>query len=579
VIAGSARSKGRGGIEPISVTIPDRRQRLARYYGVHPYFTRRSAAVVAAYVERYSRIGDVVADPFGGSGVTAIEALLMHRKAVHNDLNPFANFLTRVIADTSLESTAALKRAFEAVEERCGAWVRGLEQASEPDVRRALSEVALPRDIPLPRTSDARSFHELFTPRQLAALAGLKCEIDAIGEASVRDHLLLAWSAAAAKLNKTFISAHGRKESRGGSSIFSIYRYKLAKSVVELPLWETFRQRFLNVVAAKEEVLAIRDLSRRGADQARPAIDSRTRVRILQEDAAALTRSLGTESVDYVFTDPPYGAHIAYLDLSTLWNHWLGFAVTDRMREEETIVGGERRLTEDHYKARLAESMKECVRLLKPDRWMSVVFQHWDTSYFKTILDSVSDMGADLRAAVTQEREVIWSMHKKKNSQNVLGGEMILTFYKPPRLRTREWIAREKPCSLLPEMLDLVLTREMAGQTEFTSQYLFNRLVLLAWQRQSLTELNVSREAFAEELRCRGGTTTGAGTFGRAGARAGRICLLVATEPLCRANVRAETRLEGVLPRRQWMPGRARLPGAPSVFPGVSAGPAAPPYR
>ena len=32
-------------------------------------------------------------DPFGGSGVTAIEAFLMGRAAIQNDLNPFANFL------------------------------------------------------------------------------------------------------------------------------------------------------------------------------------------------------------------------------------------------------------------------------------------------------------------------------------------------------------------------------------------------------------------------------------------------------------------------------------------------------
>ena len=67
----------RANIEPISESIPAARQGDARHYGVHPYFTRRPANVVRAYIERFSRAGDTVLDPFGGTGVTAIEAFLL----------------------------------------------------------------------------------------------------------------------------------------------------------------------------------------------------------------------------------------------------------------------------------------------------------------------------------------------------------------------------------------------------------------------------------------------------------------------------------------------------------------------
>src|SRR5438552_15030370 len=99
----------RATIQPITEAIQAERQEAARHYGVHPYFTRRPSNVVRAYIERYSRAGDVVLDPFGGSGVTAIEAMLLGRRAVHNDLNPFANFITAAIADTGLLSTVALR--------------------------------------------------------------------------------------------------------------------------------------------------------------------------------------------------------------------------------------------------------------------------------------------------------------------------------------------------------------------------------------------------------------------------------------------------------------------------------------
>src|SRR5437588_1876772 len=109
----------RADIKPIIQAIPAARQEEARHYGVHPYFTRRPANVVRAYIERYSREGDLVLDPFGGTGVTAIEAFLLGRKAVQNDLNPFANFIARNIADTRLVSTVPLQKAFERVRATC----------------------------------------------------------------------------------------------------------------------------------------------------------------------------------------------------------------------------------------------------------------------------------------------------------------------------------------------------------------------------------------------------------------------------------------------------------------------------
>src|SRR6266704_3528432 len=102
----------RANINPILRAIPAARQGSARHYGVHPYFTRRPANVVRAYIERYSSEGDVVLDPFGGTGVTGIESFLIGRKAIQNDLNPFANFIARNIADTTIGSTVLLQKAF-----------------------------------------------------------------------------------------------------------------------------------------------------------------------------------------------------------------------------------------------------------------------------------------------------------------------------------------------------------------------------------------------------------------------------------------------------------------------------------
>ena len=489
-------------IEPILEAIPAARQEDARHYGVHPYFTRRPANVVRDYVERYSEAGDVVLDPFGGTGVTAIEGFLLGRTAIQNDLNPFANFIARNIADTTLPSTAPLRQAFERVEQDCSKQVREIEK-DEAVAKGWLDKLPLPENIRLPRNSDAEFFHEMFTSRQLAGLALIKQTIER-EEGVIRDLLLLAWSASVAKLNKTFLSAKGRAESRGGSSIFSIYRYKLAAQSVELPIWETFHGRFVNVLAAKEEVFRLREYRKKPSGGSLN-LDSGKNFRVLAHDAATLDKVIKPGSVDYIFTDPPYGAFISYLDLSILWNHWLGFPVTAETHEQETIVGGERRHTEEHYKQSLARSIKTCFRLLKPDRWFSIVFQHWDTSYFATILETARDCGGELKAAITQTGDVIWSMHKKKNSARVLAGEMILTFYKPAKVskatKLPKVAAPSDSALVLSEVFDACLNN---GASTFTSEALFNRLVIELWRRRALDCLNLNREEFVKQLEQRG---------------------------------------------------------------------------
>ncbi len=47
------------------------------------------------FIERFTDTGDLVYDPFGGRGTTVIEAGLLGRRVVQNDINPLSVLLTR----------------------------------------------------------------------------------------------------------------------------------------------------------------------------------------------------------------------------------------------------------------------------------------------------------------------------------------------------------------------------------------------------------------------------------------------------------------------------------------------------
>lgn len=404
---------------PLAHAICPAKQGARRHYGSHPYFTKRAWNVVQAYIEHFSSKGETVLDPFGGSGVTAVESLVLRRKAVYVDISEWACFVARQTAVAPVD-IASLQEAFGQVEDHCRAALEKLWKISNKELADRPVEDWYPRDVALPKSADVERVEDLFTPRMLHGLARLRAAIVKVRDRDVRDLLLLAFSSTLVRINRTFISTKDRRESRGGSAIFSIYRYKVAKNAVELPLWEQFVQRVRRLIEAKRETNRLIDDFYR---------DSETAI-FRHGSATRLDDWLRPGSVDYVYTDPPYGGHIAYLDLSTMWAAWLGFPIRAKDRADEVIEGGELKKTRDDYHRLLSQSLQQIHEVLKSGKWLSIVFAHRDTAYWESLVDACRKAGFTYVNTVVQPVGVVWSMHKKKNPLRVLSGELVLNFRK-----------------------------------------------------------------------------------------------------------------------------------------------------
>lgn len=101
-----------------------------------PYVGKLKSGMVRVLLHLYSQHGDTVLDPFSGSGVVPLEALLAGRTAIANDLSPYAYTLTRGKLEAPESLTMAVERAaafVNEVEERAPSidpetidpWVRG----------------------------------------------------------------------------------------------------------------------------------------------------------------------------------------------------------------------------------------------------------------------------------------------------------------------------------------------------------------------------------------------------------------------------------------------------------------------
>src|SRR2546428_4278537 len=82
-----------------------------------PYVGKMKSGMARALVEEFTRKGDIVLDPYCGSGVVPYEALLAERHAIGNDLNPYAYVLTRGKLSAPPTQSEATTRALKALDE------------------------------------------------------------------------------------------------------------------------------------------------------------------------------------------------------------------------------------------------------------------------------------------------------------------------------------------------------------------------------------------------------------------------------------------------------------------------------
>ena len=73
-----------------------KKNKFPERYKIHQYWSRKPWYVVRKYIETFTNQGDIVLDPFVGSGVTACEALALRRRVIGCDLNPIAVMITRL---------------------------------------------------------------------------------------------------------------------------------------------------------------------------------------------------------------------------------------------------------------------------------------------------------------------------------------------------------------------------------------------------------------------------------------------------------------------------------------------------
>ena len=463
-----------------------RKQASKRHFGVHGYFTKQAWNVVQEYITHFSKTGDLILDPFGGSGVTAIEALMTQRKAIHIDINPLSHFIVDSL--TIPVDFQLLAEEFEFIKNK---FTKLLPQTPK-DCKDANKKYPHPNGDILPKGSDVDTVSQLFSKKQLAQLAYLKYLILKVKNISCRNSLLLSFSSTLTKINLTYHSSKTRGINAGNAAAFAYYRYRLAKEPVELDVWETFTTKYIKLVQAKKEIA--------------PLINNETIHNLINLKGTATDLSwIDDQSVDYIYTDPPYGAKIPYLDLSTMWNAWLDLEVSEEDRNLEAIEGGMKEKTRDNYVDLLSQSIDEMYRVLKFDRWMSFVFAHKDPHYWHAIVETAEKAGFEYAGTVKQSNGQT-SFKKRQNPFSVLAGQLIINFVKKktPKAIQRVTLGNDI-YDLVLETIEAVIAQHDGATLEQINDELimkgmeFGFLHILSKEYKDLTPILMNEYDYDEE--------------------------------------------------------------------------------
>ena len=127
------------------------------------------------------------------------------------------------------------------------------------------------------------------------------------------------------------------------------------------------------------------------------------------------------ESMDFIFTDPPFGSNINYSEMNILWEAWLG-EFTDNTRE--AIVNKVQGKSISDYEDLMRESLSECYRVLRTGHWMLLVFMNSSRDVWQALKNAVQKSGF-----IIERLDIFDKQHgtfKQFVSNNTAGCDLVL---------------------------------------------------------------------------------------------------------------------------------------------------------
>ncbi|MCF2139332.1 MAG: hypothetical protein K9W44_04680 [Candidatus Lokiarchaeota archaeon] len=469
-------------------------------YLMHKYWARKPANIVSEYINRYTKPGEIVLDPFMGSGVTILEAVFSNRRAIGIDINPISSFIckntgvpinlellkegffflekliqqpsslyselyhlpcpfchqsaeiTHLIWKSTLKKMSNSSIPFERFIDKlieirffcstCGSlklkpkdeffsqyalFISNLEHSLSEKIKKnkefqKLSELFLNFKFQyqnqinfLQLRHSLRQNPELsslFSMRALLFLAWLRDRIEKLPVKfnSIKKILLFTLTAAVAQASKmvwVIDKRNGKNLSNMQVGSWTHHFFWNPSKYFEVNAWNCFKTRFTKILRGKQE-------SNQRNNNCEVPFNLAPNLELFSKDtsysAILINRSiihldLPKNSVDFIFTDPPYGDSIQYGELSSLWVKWIGLDMEQyisMIQKEEIVINSKQQKNLQFYQSKLCKAFKILYQVLKPGKFMVITFHNTSMAIRNALITSVLDAGFELRQILFQ---------------------------------------------------------------------------------------------------------------------------------------------------------------------------------
>lgn len=218
--------------------------------------------------------------------------------------------------------------------------------------------------------------------------------------------------------------------------------------------------------------------------------------------------TINSDSIDYMFIDPPFGANIMYSELSSMWESWLKVMTND---SEEAIINPVQQKTLFDYQNLMNRSLREFYRILKPGKWLTMEFSNTSASVWNSIQNALQGVGFVVANVASLDKKQ--GSFKAVTSPTAVKQDLIITCYKPTDELTEKfkkssdtsanvWDFVEELLEHLP--VHLLKDNSTTAVIERSPKILFDRLIAYYVQHGYSVPMNAAefqkglRERFVE---------------------------------------------------------------------------------
>lgn len=385
-------------------------------FNAHSYWTKQPVEVIQDFIKRYSKEGDIVLDPFCGTGMTGVAAIMSNRKYLLSDLSPTCihiskGYCTKLksVNEKKLLDTAlsGVEKYFETKCPHCGELQQidyavlndKLEELGETEIERLvfhckkckkkISKQPDSEDLIKHKSEDYKDYYypdakffgqepqrnykkgirkvfQLYSGRNLSALCRLLSNIRSIKDDNARAICLFAFTSIV--FNCSLMSRYNPKYENTQIRMGTFYiPWKIKDNNVAL----SYKRKLSAVLKSNAEIFKNNSI-----------YDGK----IILASATDL-KGVDDESVDYIYTDPPYSDKISYSELNIVYESWLGESYTDVSKEMIVSKSHDKSIVD--YCDMFRQFLREAYRVLKDGANITIIFhnsslQHW--KYFQQVV-------------------------------------------------------------------------------------------------------------------------------------------------------------------------------------------------